>query len=178
MEEYILIEAAKKDLKKFSVLYEMYFESIFRFIFRQINNESIADDLTSQTFLQAMVYLNKYEYRNISFAAWLYKIALNEINKHYRKTKTTLLFSLEENLIENLIDDAGHIFTEENINELVKFLEQLSTDEVTILQLRFFEDKSFKEIAYILDLSESNAKMRTYRSLQKLKKYFSQHTGC
>ena len=42
-----------------------------------------------------------------------------------------------------------------------------------VLELRFFEDKDFKEIAYILDITESGAKMRTYRALDRLRKNFN-----
>ena len=42
-----------------------------------------------------------------------------------------------------------------------------------VLQLRFFEDKDFAEIAFILDISESGAKMRTYRALDRLRKNFN-----
>jgi RNA polymerase sigma-70 factor (ECF subfamily) len=43
---------------------------------------------------------------------------------------------------------------------------------VQVLELRFFEDKDFKEIAFILDITESGAKMRTYRALDKLRQQF------
>jgi RNA polymerase sigma-70 factor (ECF subfamily) len=177
LDEHLLIEAAKKDLTQFSQLYDLYFERIFRFVYRRTDDETLADDLTSQTFLQAMMHLAAYEYRHISFSAWLYKIAINEIHQYYRKTKATLLFSLDQHLIENLMEEGGSIFREENVQELTKFLEQLPSHEITILQLRFFESKSFKEIAYILDMNESAAKMCTYRALQKLKKHFAQLTG-
>jgi RNA polymerase sigma-70 factor (ECF subfamily) len=49
----------------------------------------------------------------------------------------------------------------------------LPTDMLQVLELRFFEDKDFKEIAYILDMTESGAKMRTYRALDKLRKNFN-----
>jgi RNA polymerase sigma-70 factor (ECF subfamily) len=50
---------------------------------------------------------------------------------------------------------------------------ELPTDMLEVLQLRFFEDKDFHEIAFILDITESGAKMRTYRALDQLRKKFN-----
>ena len=163
-------------LAQFRPLYEKYVEKIFRFIFRRVGDESIAHDITSQTFLKAMTHLPKYELRQAPFSAWLYKIAFNEINQFYRKNKAVPLFSLDQDLIENWIEEAAYYVKEDTFTELIDFLEQLPTEQVTILHLRFFEGKTFKEIAYILDLTQSKAKMSTYRSLQKLKQYFAQHS--
>jgi RNA polymerase sigma-70 factor, ECF subfamily len=177
VDEQQLIEAAKRDPARFGLLYDRYFEPIFRFIYRRTDDENLADDLTSQTFLQAMLHLHRYEIREVPFSAWLYKIALNELNKHFRTAKARPVFSLEESVIEELMEENGSSFSEESLSELIVLLEQLSADEVSVLQLRFFEEKSFKEIAFILDIGESGAKMRLYRSLEKLKKHFSQKTG-
>ena len=52
-------------------------------------------------------------------------------------------------------------------------LTHASSDMLEVLQLRFFEDKDFKEIAFILDITESGAKMRTYRALDRLRQNFN-----
>ena len=56
---------------------------------------------------------------------------------------------------------------------MLNYLKDLPTDMLEVLELRFFEDKDFKEIAFILDISESGAKMRTYRALDRLRKNFN-----
>ena len=63
--------------------------------------------------------------------------------------------------------------SEERIQLLIKFLSQLPTEMMEAIALRFFEGKGFKEIAFILDISESAAKMRTYRAVEKLKEPFA-----
>lgn len=167
-EQWII--AAKKDPAHFSYLYDKYFEQIFNFIFRRIDEENITADLTSQTFLKALQNLKKYQNRGLPFSAWLYRIAANEVNKHYRRSNRRYIFSIEENLIKNFIesdnDDAAY---EENLQKIINTLKKLDTNDVIILELRFFEERSFKDIAYILDIKESSAKMRTYRALEKLK---------
>lgn len=168
-EQWII--AAKKDPEKFSFLYDKYFEQIFNFIYRRMDDENITADLTSQTFLKALQGIKKYQNRGLPFSAWLYRIATNEVNKHYRRKKRRYVFSLEENLIKNLIaTENEQLESDENLDKLIKKLEDLETNDVIILELRFFEERSFKDIAYILDISESSAKMRTYRAIEKLKK--------
>jgi RNA polymerase sigma-70 factor (ECF subfamily) len=55
----------------------------------------------------------------------------------------------------------------------LNYMVDLPTEMLDVLQLRFFEDKDFKEIAFILDITESGAKMRTYRALDQLRKKFN-----
>jgi len=171
-EERLWIEAAKKNPQHFSKLYEKYFEAIFHFIFRRVNDEDLAADICSRAFLKALNNLKKYEFRGVPFSAWLYRIASNEVNRHYRQSNKIITFSLEEPIIKQLIDTETEGLKEERLEMLAKYLEKISTKEMLVLQLRFFEDKSFKEIAYILEISESGAKMRLYRTLEKLKSFF------
>ncbi len=171
--EYAILERSKKDPKAFGELYEKYFDRIFNYVFRQTDDEDLTADLCSQTFLIALKNLVKYEFRGVPFSAWLYKIASNEVNKHYRKQKTSKVFSIEELRIRELIDLTYENWDEELIQRLMNYLKDLPTEMLEVLELRFFEDKDFKEIAFILEITESGAKMRTYRALDRLRKNFN-----
>ncbi len=171
-QERTWIEKAKRNPEKFDALYDKYFEEIFNFIYRRTDNEAIAGDLTSQTFLAALQNLKKYEFRGVPFSAWLYRIAANQVNQYYRKSKKNVVFSLEESMVGKLLHEADASDDDEKVTLLIGFLAALPTDDMTVLELRFFEEKNFKEIAYILSLTESGAKMRTYRAIEKLKKLF------
>lgn len=171
--EYAILLRSKKDPKAFGELYEKYFDRIFNYVFRQTDDEDLTADLCSQTFLSALKNLERYEFRGVPFSAWLYKIASNEINKHYRKEKRDKVFSIEELRIRELIDQANTDWDEEIIQRLLNYLKELPTEMLEVLELRFFEDKDFKEIAFILDITESGAKMRTYRALDRLRKNFN-----
>lgn len=171
--EYAILLRSKKDPKAFGELYEKYFDRIFNYVFRQTDDEDLTADLCSQTFLSALKNLERYEFRGVPFSAWLYKIASNEINKHYRKEKRDKVFSIEELRIRELIDQANSDWDEEIIQRLLNYLKELPTEMLEVLELRFFEDKDFKEIAFILDITESGAKMRTYRALDRLRKHFN-----
>lgn len=168
-----LIERAKKDPQAFGRLYDFYFDRIFHYLLRQTDDEDVAGDLCSQTFVNALNHIHRYEVRGVPFSAWLYKIASNEINKYYRKNKRKNVFSIEEMRVKELIEQTDEIWDEELIDQLLQFMKDLPTDMLQVLELRFFEDKDFKEIAYILDMTESGAKMRTYRALDKLRGRFN-----
>lgn len=170
-QEAVIIAKAKIDLHYFEPLYNKYYDSIFRFVYRKTDNESVAADIVSKVFMNAMKALPKYEVRNVAFGAWLYRIANNETNKHFQTHKRRLL-SLEDDKV-NLIMNCDQVEDgEEKLKLLHVLIEDLQDDEIRILELKFFENKNFEEIAFILDKRESAVKMRLYRSLKKLKEKF------
>lgn len=172
-QENIIIEQAKKNPQAFGSLYEKYFDRIFNYLYRQTDDEQLAGDLSSQTFINALNHLKRYEFRGVPFSAWLYKIASNEVNKHYRKFKGKKIFSIEEVRFKELVEQSDKTWDEEQVNKLIDYMKNLPEDMLQVLELRFYEERDFKEIAYILDITESGAKMRTYRALDKLRKKFN-----
>jgi RNA polymerase sigma-70 factor (ECF subfamily) len=79
--------------------------------------------------------------------------------------------------IETIIDELDRSEPEIDKYVLVStLLEQLTPDEIQFIELRFFENKSFKEVGYFLGISEGNAKIRTYRILEKLRSISKQIT--
>lgn len=173
LQEYEILDRARKNPQAFGELYEKYFDRIFNFVYRQTDDEDLTADLTSQSFFIALKNVDRYQFRGVPFSAWLYKIATNEVNKHYRKKKQTKVFSIEEVRIMELMKQADEEYNEEIVIRLMNYLKELPTDMLQVLELRFFEDKDFKEIAFILDITESGAKMRTYRALDRLRTYFN-----
>ena len=171
--EYAILERSGKNPQAFGELYELYYDRIFNFIYRQIDEEELTADLCSQTFLNALKNASKFEFRGVPISAWFYRIASNEVNKHYRKIKKEKVFSIEEVLVKELIEISNDSWSDELIQKLLDYMKELPTDMLEVLQLRFFEDKDFKEIAYILNITESGAKMRTYRALDRLRKNFN-----
>lgn len=172
-QEYEAIDRSRRDPSAFGVLYEKYFSRIFNFIYTQTDDEELTADLCSQTFLLALGNVNKFEFRGVPVSAWFYRIASNEVNKHYRKIKTQKVFSLEEVRLREIFSREDEDYSEEIVSRLLELMKELPGDMLEVLQLRFFEDKDFKEIAFILDITESGAKMRTYRALDRLRKDFN-----
>lgn len=171
--EYEIVDRAKKDPAAFGPLYERYFDRIFNFIYTQTDDEELTGDLCSQTFLIALGNVHKYEFRGVPVSAWFYRIASNEVNKHYKKTKTRKIYSLDEVHLRSLFEREDEEYSEETVLKLFDFMKDLPAEMLEVLQLRFFEEKDFKEMSFILDISESSAKMRTYRALDQLRKKFN-----
>lgn len=177
LDENDRVEQAKKKPELFGVLYDKYFQPIFNFIYRRTDDEETAADITSQTFFKALSNLKKYEFRGLPFSAWLFRIAANEVNKYYYKSGKNPVFSIEENRVKQLVADVETEDLENKIQLVLEVFREAPKEIVEVLELRFFEGKNFKEIAFILNISESGAKMRTYRSLEKLKQIILSKPG-
>jgi RNA polymerase sigma-70 factor, ECF subfamily len=170
--ELEIIEKAKADPNRFTPLYNKYYKQIFLFIYRRADDEDITADISSQVFLKAILHLPKYEFKGVPFSAWLYRIASNEINQFFRNSKASRAISMEDSGIERLHEELGDDDSDEKEKEkmLMESMNHLTKEEVQYLELRFFEDRSFKEVGYILKITENNAKVKTYRILDKIKK--------
>lgn len=166
-----IIEEARKDPGRFGILYEKYYRQIFVFVFRRVGDEDLAGDIVSDAFLKAMVALPKYEAKGLPFSAWLFRIALNEVNMYYRKSSRQRVVSIDQtNIGEMIAEVGGEKESEENRQLVMKLMGTLAPEDMHFLELRFFEKRAFAEIGEILGITENNAKVRTYRILDKLKK--------
>lgn len=168
--EELLIKAAKEDSRKFEILYSKYYEKVLKFVYQRINSKDEAYDITSQVFLKAMLHLNRYVFKGLPFSAWLYRIAINELNQLFRKNKTQRAINMEMEDVHSLIAEMKEENNEAKINTMINSLTELDEDELQIIEMRFFEKRAFKEIGEILGITENNAKVKTYRILEKLKK--------
>jgi len=165
-----LIDLAKKDSRYFAPIYKKYHEQIFRFIYQRLDSQQDAKDITSQTFLKALVNLKKYQHKGFPFSSWLYKIALNEINQFYRTQAKKRTVNVNENQLKEVIDEVCELYDETKQQQLVGALANLSSEKLLLIEMRFFEKRTFKEMAQILDITENNAKVKTYRAIDELKK--------
>lgn len=166
------IEAAKSDAVFFAPIYDRYYKPIFLFIYSRLHNKQNTADLTAQVFLKAMLNLNKYEDRGFPFSSWLYRIALNEMNLLYRQTKKEADIEISEKDAMKLVEEIDEKYSDENIGLLLNILSEMNPEQQELIELRFFQKLSFKEIGDILSISEDNAKIKVYRVLEKMKSLF------
>jgi len=164
------VEAAKSNPAQFDVLYEKYFKSIFVFIYRRTGNEELSDDITSQVFLKALINIKKYEFKGVPFSAWLFRIAFNEINMYFRKNNAHRVISLEQNTVMQIMQEVQEEDNSHAQQQMMAALKQLGGDDIQLIELRFFEKRSFAEVGQIIGITENNAKVKVYRILDKLKK--------
>jgi len=138
-----------------------------------VGEKELTADIVSQVFLKAFVNIGNYKITTAPFSSWLYRIAINECNEYFRKTKKEQLVLLNKTFAEELYVD---MFNEDMLEELRArlplVLEKLKEEEFRLVELRFLEGLGFKEVADILDMTESYARVRTYRVLDKLRRLF------
>jgi RNA polymerase sigma-70 factor, ECF subfamily len=167
--EQLQIEKAKVDPADFEPLYNDNFGNIFRFVFQRVDNKEEASDITSQVFLKALLNLKSFQYRSVPFSAWLYRIAVNEINDYYSKSKKSRKVNIDNIQINTIIEEAGQNVTNERIEHILRVVKYLPENDLLLIEMRFFENRPFKEIADILKITENNAKVRFYRVIDKIK---------
>lgn len=176
--EIELIEKSKQDKRYFKPLYEKYYEQIFRTVFARVQDFDLCAEITSEAFSKTLANIEKFKYKGYPFSAWLTRIAINCCYDHFRALKKNRTVSLDKYTTHDL---SFEIELDESDKELwlamlPDVLEKLKPKDLELIEMRFFESKSFAEIAYILDITEGNAKTRTYRVLKRMKKHFKQST--
>ena len=169
--ELDIINAAKANPEKFEVLYNKYFEQIFHFIYQRVDDKEEGKDITQQVFCKAIVGLAEYENRGVPFSSWLYRIAQNELNMYYRESKKQRALNIDDEHLESIMEELKEDVSEKErqYDQLAMAISQLDESDAQLIEMRFFETRSFKEIGEILDITENNAKVKTYRILDKIK---------
>ena len=165
-EEQKWLAAAKLSSKGFEPIYNRYFEEIFRFVYRRTSNVSLAEDLTSETFYQSLKSIRKFKFNGKSLGNWLYTIARNQVNSHYRGRNKVFIIEIDE--FERELNPEEQPLGYDN-EDLIWVLQNISEQELLLIELKFFEHKTFKEMALLTNMSESAAKMRLYRLLLTMK---------
>jgi len=165
-----LVEAAKVDPERFAELYDRYVEQIYRYVYRRVSDQNIAEDLVSQTFYDALSHLKSYEYKGYPFSAWLYKIAHNNVLKWYRTNSRTQKVDLED-MVE--LKDDQDVMEEEAMRQekesVMDLLQKLEYEERELVRLKYFEEVSNIEIGQIMGISANHVGVKLYRALKKLK---------
>ncbi len=166
-----LVAAAQKDISRFEPLYNHYHEPVVRFLARRLDDQDQAFDLASQVFLKAMQNLAKYEQRGLPFGSWLFRIARNELYTYFKKSPESRSVNIETREIgTTMADEMEENSLEPYMDKMIEAIGDLPEDDLQMIEMRYFEKRPYKEIGEILDMTENNAKVKTYRILEKLKK--------
>ncbi|HIO67951.1 MAG TPA: sigma-70 family RNA polymerase sigma factor [Flavobacteriales bacterium] len=170
------VEAAKKDPAQFEVLYNRYYEQIFRYLYHRLDSKEEAFDLTSEVFLKAMLNLSRFEYKGVPFSSWLYKIAFNELNQAFRANKVKRTINIDSTSVHEIIEEMEE--GKEDYKPLLRSaINSLSDTDLNLVEMRFFEKRPFKEIGNILEITENNAKVKLYRVLDNLREMMPVNTN-
>ena len=162
------------DRETFAELYEEYLPQVFRYMSYRLNDNSIAEDLTSSVFEKALARFTSYRADKASFSTWLFTIARNTVIDHYRtsgKKKTVPLDKAAE-MAETKSSPEEEFARREERQRLKVCLAALSTQEQDIVSFKFGSELTNRQIAQMIGLSESNVGTILYRAVRKLRDCF------
>jgi len=151
--------------ESFGVLVEKYQETVFNVAYRICGEYDDAADITQSAFVKAYENLIKYNPK-YKFFSWIYRIVLNESINFINQTKK--LDELNENIVSQE-KTPEQVYQQVEIEKKIQdALMMLEPDFRILIVLRHFQNCSYNEIAYILDISEKKVKSRMYTARQIL----------
>ena len=167
-----LAQKTTSDQNAFNPLVEKYSEKIRRYVARIIGSWDEAEDLTQDVFLKAYENINSFNPK-LKFSSWLYRIAHNEavnfIKKHYRFKRVEFNDEIKNKLLEEK-NALSKILEKENIKLARNGLLKLKTSDREILELFYFENKSYSEVSDILQMPVNSVGPKIKRAKDKLAK--------
>ena len=163
-DERTLVAAAQADPARFEELYDRYVHRVYGFVSRRVGNRATAEDITSAVFEQALDHLPKFEWRGVPFAAWLIRIAANAVADHWRRAARESGDAVPE------VPDAGEMDAIEQRAILFQLVGRLPELQRRVIELRFGEEKSIREVAAALQRTDGAVKQLQLRALENLRK--------
>ncbi len=162
--------AKKRDAEAFGEIYDRYVDQIFRYVYYKVGDYAEAQDLTGLTFLKAFENIDSYEFRDVAFSSWLYRIAHNLVVDHFRRQSRRETVSIEEH--PQLPDQEGNpdedVFLEMDFERLYDALSKLTHNQREVIILKFIENLSNSQVAEIMGISVGAVKSTQKRGLASL----------
>lgn len=180
--DQIIRKAAEGDEQAFSKLMSLWYKRIYNFSYKYFLNHDTAMDVTQKTFISVHKSIRKLK-DVTSFKPWLYRIALNKCHEEERRMKRRKWFSLfgaNENSLqgelwleppaEGPFYNPDQSVDDKELEELVlECLSELPEEQRILIIMKEYEGLKFREIAVVLNISESTAKSRLYYGLKTMK---------
>jgi len=179
LEDYELVQVAiLGDQKAYAELMDRYRQSVFHTMLKMVNNRDDADDLTIEAFGKAFNKLNSYAPR-YAFSTWLFKIAINNCIDHIRKKRLHLLsiddpieydsdYDYTHNIKAIQLDPEEKFIRDQKVQLMRSMLNKLSYKYRLMIELRFFEEKSYEEISVELGIPLGTVKAQLFRAKEIL----------
>ncbi|MBO6079952.1 MAG: sigma-70 family RNA polymerase sigma factor [Bacteroidales bacterium] len=179
--DYVLLRKAldNNDQQAYAELMSLYRDSIYYMLIRMVKNKDDAEDLTLMTFGKAFRYLDKYTPK-YAFSTWLYRIALNN-SIDFMRVKNNMPQYFEEDLYTSnttsMVDQSEdnmqrtpeeEVIDKQRLQLLRAAVAELPDKYRKVIELRYYEDLAYEDIAERLGLSLSNVKIQIMRAKQML----------
>ena len=169
------IEKAKKgDQIAFTFLLDYFWNEVYGFMLKRTENETTAEDITIETFSKAFDKIGSYNLE-FQFNTWLIAIAKNVYIDLLRKKKTSLFIEITDNEDQqayNIADPTPSaedaLIKEQNLSRLLQCIKELKPHYQEVIQLRYFQEMTYQEIALKIDEPLSNVKVKLLRAKKLL----------
>ena len=143
-------------------LINYFWDDVFGFILKKVQDRTIADELTVAVFAKILTKLNLYD-ENFQFKTWILTIAQNSVIDYWRKKSREEVFTDDfKDVIEKSPEEL--LISKQQQQHIVSTIASMDAQYRKIIELRFFEEKSIKEIAETLNISVANTKVRIMRA--------------
>jgi RNA polymerase sigma-70 factor (ECF subfamily) len=169
--ERAIVDAARTgDESALAELYVLYFPRVYRYILARMGNPYDAEDLTEEVFLRVLDAIERFQWREAPFSAWLFRIAHNAVVSQRRKEGAR---GRSSPLSEALpVDSQGPEVVVENwlaLSEIMKAAETLPEAQRRVISLRFAAGLSVAETARAMSKGEGNVKVIQHKAIAKLR---------
>lgn len=164
-----LIEASQRQPHRFAKLYEQYFDRVYAFALTRTRDRAAAEDVTAETFHQALENLPRFEWRGVPFSAWLFRIAANAATDYFKR-------SAREAVADDLPEAAdesweARLIEVETRARLFEMVQRLPKDQRKVLTMRFGQEQSIRDVAAAMGRSEGAVKLLQHRAMETLRSW-------
>ena len=169
-EAHIIKEILNGKTEQYEYFLDRYGQQVFVLVDRIVSCQEDAEELTQDVFLKAFQQLSSFKAES-SFSTWIYRIATNLAISAVRKKRNDVLRlddSVFANLSDTQVDEALEDESEEQMERLQQAMNQLEAGERALITLYYLEEKPLAEVAFILGMTEGNAKVKLHRIRKKL----------
>ncbi len=167
-------KAKKGDQIAFTYLLDHYWNEVYGFMLKRTENETDSEDITIETFSKAFDKISNYN-PEFQFNTWLIAIAKNVHIDLLRKKKSSHFVEITDNedqqaynVADNSPSAEDELITEQNLSRLLQFIKELKPHYQEVIQLRYFQELSYQEIAEQLNEPLSNVKIKLLRAKKLL----------
>lgn len=154
----------------FDLIYQTYFKDVFLYLRSLSNSESVAEEITQETFAKTLKALDRFDGRG-DIKAWLFTIAKNTYFTYCKRQKIFVENEIVDNIAAPQFDFTSCIENEEIAFRIHQFLHHMKEPYKEVFSLRVFGELSFEKIALLFKKSPSWARVVFYRAKVQIKEY-------
>ena len=170
-----VLECQHGNAQAFNRLVLKWEKTIFNLTLRRLRNHHEAEEATQEIFLMAFKGIRRFR-RESRFSTWLYRISLNHCSSRIKQRPQGVHLSLDDGSVtppaENLTvveAQTGELLRSEKKRRVLEAMAHLLPEQQDVIELKFFQELTFEEIAGVLDIPLSTIKSRLYSGLEMLK---------